>query len=619
MTTGFEGSVGASSFGARYTTFGPNEFRGTSVLSSPRYKELDRRQSYAECTQHDQKGYDFDGRILTLAGPGAMVTSTQALINSQVAPFYVPLRSRRPSAPYRLAKVINNSFTNMVFGSQRFPSLRCDGDPDTSDWVRALIKGSNLSTKMIRARTIGGSVGTVGLSWCFDRKGRPRVEVHNGKYLYVHEWEDRQELIPSWVSEVYLTSRDEWDGIKKKFLRKWYWCRRDWSEDGDVVFLQQEYRPNQEPLWMIDDAATEWHRDGECHFAWIQNLPTEEIDGLPDYDGLYEFFDQLDIMLSVITKGAILNLDPTLVLKVDADLVGRMGVRKGSDQSLIVGPEGDATYLELEGTSLEQGVKLFNEKRRTGLETAQCVVLDPTESLGPDVSSVALRQKFGPMTAKCEIYRDQYGAGMLRILQQMDRVGRAMTGQKVQVLTGEKDPEGKDVTEERELAVNLPKKVVRTPQKDSDGQPVLGDDGKPQEDLERVPHHPGEGGEFEWAWPPYFPPTPADQTASITALNAAAGGAAIMSQQTAVEQAALLYGVDAETEWARVQVDAKKLADQQAEQAKNMFDAGGDAAGGKVGSQDGMPPGASPKPKFGGSAAPFGQPPKQDPDEDDEA
>lgn len=621
------GSFSSSSFGPRYTTFGPNEFRGTSVLSSPRYKELDRRQSYYDCTQHDGKGYDFDGRILTLPGPGALVTSTQALISSQVAPFYVPLKARRPSAPYRLGRVITNAFTNMVFGNQRFPSLRVDGDSDTADFSQQLIKSTRLGSKMIRARNIGGAVGTVGLSWCYDRKGRPRVEVHNGKFLYVHEWDDREELIPSWVTEVFLTGKDVWDGVKKKFLRKWFWQRRDWSEEADVSFVEVEYQPNREPVWVIDDENSTKHDDGFCHFSWIQNIPTEEIDGLPDYDGLYELFDTLDILLSVITKGAVLNLDPTLVLKMDPDILGTMGIKKGSDQALAVGEEGGAEYLELNGTSLESGVKLFNEKRRGALETAQCVVLDPSESVGPDVSSVAQRQKYGPMTARCEIFRDQYGDGMKRILEQMTEVARQKVGTTVQVprvddqgnpvpQTAEDgspmvDEQGKPVQaqDDAKMAVNLPPKVVRMPKKDPDGNPVMGDDGKPVEDVQRVPHVPGEGGELEWVWPPYFQSTPADQSQAITTLSAAAGGKPVLSQQTAVEQASNVYGVEPEQEWARVQKDTKEDADRQAEQAK-AFGEQGDFGGGKVGGEKDLPPGAKPKPpggRFGGSAAPFGK------------
>ena len=82
-------------------TMGPGEgdARGRFILDSDRFKSLDRKQSYFDCTQHDFKKYDFDGRIIDLKGPGAMVTLP--LLNAAVSPTYIPLRMRRPSAAMR--------------------------------------------------------------------------------------------------------------------------------------------------------------------------------------------------------------------------------------------------------------------------------------------------------------------------------------------------------------------------------------------------------------------------------------------------------------------------------------------------------------------------------------
>jgi len=579
----------------------PTEFRGTSVLSSPRYRELDRRQQYYDCTQHDEKKYDFDGRIIDQRGSGA--SATQPLINSEVAPFYVPLSARRPHAPARLARVITNAFTNMVFGAQRFPTIKVSGDADTQDFDAELVRATNLSTKMIRARTIGGSVGTVGLSWCFDAKGRPSIEVHNGKYLFVHEWEDREELIPQWVTEVYLTSRPEWDGSKKKFLTNWYWHRRDWMPDQDVLFVDVRYQKGVEPDWIPDQKNSVRHEDGFCHLHWIQNLPAEGEDGVPDYDGLYELFDAVDVLNSVVVKGAILNLDPTLVLKIDRDIAGAMGVKKGSDNSLIVGEEGGADYLELTGSSLEAGIKLLQEQRRNGLETAQCIVPDPADVAAQGVSSVALKAMFGPMMGKCETLRDQYGRPIKRMFDQMNRAARAKVGQSTVVVV--KDENGQDVEKPGRYVIALPPKIVETPKQDDEGQPVFDEQtGKPQVDVKKVDRAPGAGGDVELDWPPYFMPTPADQQAELTTLSAAAGAKPILSQQTAVEKAAAALGVDPNSEWARVQKDSAADKEAAADQAK-AFGANGDFAGGAPG-PDGMPQGAKPKPKFGGSSAPFG-------------
>ena len=570
------------------TMFGdkPTEFRATSVLSSPRYRELDRRGQYFECSNHDHKKYDFDGRIIDQRGSGA--NATMPLLNAAVAPFYVPLSERRPHAPMRLARGIVTAFTNMLFGAQRFPTLIVKGDPDTQDFDSEFARSTKLSRKMIRLRNIGGATGTAGISWCFDSKGRPKVEVHQGKYLYVHEWEDREELVPSWVSEVYLTKRTEWDGQKRKFLTNWYWHRRDWTPEVDVLFLEQLYEKNKEPAWMPDPDNIAQHDDGFCHLTWVQNLPPEDggdEDGLPDYHGLYEKFDAIDVLNSVVVKGGVLNLDPTLVLKIDRQIAGAMGIQKGSDNSLVVGEEGSADYLELSGTSLEAGVKLLQEQRRDALETAQCVIPDPNEVAAQGISSVALKTIFGPMLGRCEVFRDQYGEALSRLLDQVNRVARA---------------KGSD------FKIAMPQKVVEKPVQDDQGQTVFDDEGKPKTETTKQDRMPGEGGDVELSWPPYFPLTPSDQSQSVTTLSTAAGGAAILSQQTATEQVAMAYGVDPTEEWARVQRDTAQNDQKQADQAA-AFGSSGDFQGGKT---DG--PGGTPKPKFGGSKPPFGGKPKGD-------
>jgi hypothetical protein len=301
------------------------------------------------------------------------------------------------------------------------------------------------------------------------------------------------------------------------------------------------------------------------------------------------------------------------VLKIDRDIAGSMGVKTGSDDALIVGEEGGAEYLELTGTSLESGIKLLNEQRRNALETAQCIVPDPADIAAQGISSVALKGIFGPMIGKCETLRDQYGKGMKRVLDQMTDVARAKLGQKTIIYV--KNDAGEPEAQEVEFFIDLPAKVVETPQQSPDGQPVVEEDtGKPVVDTQKVELKPGDGGELELVWPEYFPATPADQAAVVTTLGTAAGGKPIISQQTAVEKTAAVYGVEPAEEWARVQ---KGNAEDKAAAAENAKAMGtdGDFAGGKPGA-DGMPEGAKPKPlaapKFGGSKAPFGG--KQDDD-----
>jgi hypothetical protein len=578
-------AAGASSFGTNANSGG---FRARNFLDGQRYRELDRKQSYYDCTHHDYKRFDFDGRVISTGGG---ISVTQPLLSAERISFYVPLRSRRPSSPYRLPRVIVKAFTGMVFGEGRFPNFKVSGDSNAEDYVQALVKAMKLPTKMIRARDLGGAMGTVGLSWCF-LNGRPRCLVHNAKNLYVHEWEDREEHIPRHVTEMFQYSNgDEWDASKRRYVESLYWFRRDWTPDVDIVFQPVKVEPGKDPVWIPDLSKSEDHKDRLIHFAWIQNKPNEGIDGFPDYEGLYENFDTLDLLLSVIVRGATLNLDPTLMLKMEPDVVSRFGVKKGSDNALVVGENGGAEYLELEGLSLKAGIDLFNAKRRSVLEVARCVIPDPDEVTANGTSSVAMKMLYAPMLGESDIIREQYSEGMIRVLDPMITVARLASRSTIIVY----DEDGSETEIQRE--VMLPPKTVDNPVMDEDGAPT-GETNTMKEDRD-----PGEGGEIETEWGPYFSPTPADQQTLATTLSTATGGqTGFMSTQTATELMMQAFGRKAQDESQRVTQENNDKQDQQAEMFKQSM-------GGQVGGQNQLPPGAKGKPKPG-MPKPAVKPPK---------
>lgn len=600
-----------------YSAFGDNkeDFGGAgarSLLVGDRYIEIERRASYYRCTQHDQKRFDFEGRPIS---PRTM----QPLLGTEKAGFFVPLSQRRPSSPIRLGKVIVDSFTNLLFGENRFPNLTVEGDAQTEDFLQACMTVGKLPVKMIQARNLGGSSGTVGVSWCF-REGKPHFEVHDAKNLFVHRWVDRLELIPEEVSEVYLHSKVKWDG--RGFNRIWYWFRRSWTPTADLVFKEVLYDRQREPEWEVDEEKSVYHEDGVCHLHWIQNLPSDEIDGLPDYDGLYENFDMIDLLMSTVSRGAVLNLDPTLKVKVDRTEIDYKGLKKGSDNALILGTDGDAEYLELGGQSITAGLELIKEKRRFALETAQCIVPDPSEVAAQGTSSVAMKMMFAPMLAKGDTLREQYGTAIERMLRDMDAVAREKTQQTMiaQVPVQQVDPltgQTETVMTEQEVqfTINLPPKVESRPIIDPlTLQPT------PETNTTQVPRVQGPGGEISLKWPPYFPPTPQDQSQLVTAITTANGGKACLSQETSTEVCAKAFNQDPSEEWERVQNEAKQ---DQANQAMMTPGTGGQVSdphghpdGGAGGAAPPHPGGAAPP--HPGGAPPGGSPPPaaHDPDLD---
>jgi len=567
------------------TAGNPNDFKARAFIDSPRYRELDRRQAYFECTQHDYKRFDFDGRIIS-AGPGIAVT--QPLISAEKYPNYVPLRNRRPSAPYRLCRAMVKAFTSMVFGENRFPMTRVAGDTDTQDFIQTLVRVGKMGSRLMQARNLGGATGTAVWSWAYVN-GRPRFEVHNAKQVYVHEWEDRSQFIPRYVTECYQFHRDIWNAQRERMERVPHWYRRDWTPDEDLIYVEVPVVAGKEPAsWVVDDKRSIRHDDGVCHFTWVQNIPDEDDDGQADCEGLWENFDALDTTLSVVVRGATLNLDPTLVIKGDRDFIQRFGVKKGSDNALIADKDGDAKYLELQGAGMEVGLKIVNEMRRSILEVGECVLADPDKLAAQGTSSVAQKMIFKPMLGKADGLREQYGDGIVRTLDAMMQVAHALDGKMVDVpddldgsSSGDDAGESQELpkTKKAQMGFNLPKRVEK--------EPVLDEDGRPtgEETVTLIERTPGEGGDIDLQWPDYFPPTPTDQQMIVTTLSTAVAQAPIMSQQTATEIVMGAFGKEGADEWTRVQQAQAQVEDKQAQ----MFeDAGGKQAPGA--GKGGKPP-----------------------------
>jgi len=541
-----------------------SNFRATRVVDSVRWKEMERWQRYFECKQHDAKRYDFDGRLMAPRAVGSGYS--QPLISAERATWYVPLRARKPSTPYRIGRRIVLSFTSMVFGESRWPDVVVNGDTDAQEFLNALVEETGLPTKMIQLRNIGGSVGTAGLSWCYHN-GVPNVEVHNGKGIIVHEWADKAKLRPKHVTEVYRYERDHWDARKRSYVRELWWHRQDWTETADVVFKECKVEENNEPRWEVDEELTTIHNDGFCHFVYVQNIPPiDGVDGLPDCDGVWDQMDTLDILVSILARGGVLNLDPTLKLKMDPELVEMAFVRKGSDNALVTGETGDASYMELAGSSITAGISLMQMLRVQTLESTECVIPDPDKVAAAGTSSVALKMVYAPMLSKCDLLRDQYGKALRELLRQMLVVAQRIYKPRLETRNGE---DGTDEEVEVTGFIHLQPKVIVEPVFDEDGEET------DEESVTMEPHTPGTSSYIELSWGPYFHPTADDQQKTVSTLTQGTGGKAVLSQKTAVELLAGLISRDP----SKMLDELYKEQDAEAEKRKALMDSMGGQPG----------------------------------------
>jgi len=482
------------------------------LCGSARFRRMDTAEAYYRCTQYDGRRYDWNGNM---RGYG------QA---ADIAPgWYVPLKLRRPSARYDLARLVVQRFTAMVFGSERFPEIVIDGDDDAQDYTRALAEAAKLPARMQEIRNKGGAQGSVGASFGFV-DGKPRVSVHNGKHIQVLSWADRYARRPAEVLEAYSYPRTVWDTKSGRPKEVTMYFARYWSEDVEVTWDPIPDDVARQPGWQKWQHKAIRHGYGFCPFYWFQNTPeSDDVDGDSDFEGQQDKIDEINTLLSATSKGTVANVDPTLVVKDDPQTANTGTIRKGSENAIY--SKGGAEYLELKGESLKAGLALKNDQKQEFLDTVGCVLGDPEKLAAAGLSAAALRILYMPMLSRCDVFRDQYGEGMVQLLTGMLTAAKMIHEQEegpvVQTADGARLQD--------KPTVELPPRMVE--------DEVTGE----QITQERVP---GESDVITLNWPPYFPNTWEDIKAAVEATQAARGGSsALISRKTALENLAPMFGV----------------------------------------------------------------------------
>jgi len=190
------------------------------------------------------------------------------------------------------------------------------------------------------------------------------------------------------------------------------------------------------------------------------------------------------------------------------------------------------------------------------------------------------------MLQRCDVYRWQYGRAITRLLMQMTDSARRRMPNLAATDAADRyahvpvfDEAGNEVgVEPVEVFVALPPRIVTEPELDQDGTPT-GD--LLSRKIERAPG----AGRIWLEWGPYFKPTADDDQKEAGALSLAAGGAPVLSQQTAVELLANSRDRDGTREWARVKAEAAEKARLSAVTSEGMFPGIGGA----------VPPAAAPE------------------------
>lgn len=503
---------------------------------SPRQQELNHLWAWYRCQNYAARRVDWNGREVSDA------IEHEAIASAGFIPpgFYdagatFPLKFRRPTAPYRMVKVIVDRFTGLLFSERHNPRIICEGDTDTEDYVTALAEASRLWPAMILARTYGGAMGTVAVGFQFI-DGRPSVEVHDPRWT-TPDFKDRQNLILRGIDKRYMYPVEEKNPENGEYEAVWYWYRRTIDEQSDVLYEPVLVGDGNEPEW-VEQSRVE-HNLGFCPVIWVQNLPVQDdIDGDSDCVGVYDMIEAVDALLAQANKGVISNSDPTLNIVTDADM---SEVQKGSDNALKLPAGSSAGYLEISGSGPTSAMSLADKFRQLILEVAQCVLDHPDMS---QRTATEIERVYSSMIMKADVMREQYGEKMIRPLMEMMLVSaRTITEPRVNSDSGAIE----------RGTITLPPRVMK------------GADGS----VTRVERKPGMGESVFLKWPPYFAPMLADvELATRSAATANAAG--LLDVEHAVKYIADFFEIDDVAEVLKKVAAEKEKRDAQAEEAAMM-------------------------------------------------
>jgi hypothetical protein len=351
-----------------------------------RYRCLDLRDRLLDGTFYNHLNYAFYDEVK----PG-----TQELI---------PLTERRPSAQYRLPRMVARWCTRKLFTGRHAPKVRHKDKAKIAS-MAALLRKGKFFERMAEAVLLG-SVGAVAVTFRVETTGgkNPKVALQCWRAKYCQpSFDDMGELAQLRVA--YTTSGAALEAMGAPGVEKGqeYWYIRDWLPTGEVT-----YQPVKKVEWnpvhgFVGEGAANkklepWageeykHDLGFVCAHWFVNLGGGLApDGCCTFEDAIPNSVELDYTLSQIGRGTRYNSAPQLVTigKVMNGAVTRGPMThlemeagyKDEDGSMV--GVGDAKLLEMSGTGTEAALKLIDHLRNMALEQIAASRKDPDKMKAP--------------------------------------------------------------------------------------------------------------------------------------------------------------------------------------------------------------------------------------------
>ena len=333
---------------------------------------------------------------------------------------YIPLRMRRPSVRYPLARIVVDDSISLVFGEGHFPTIDCD-DRRVRAVFADLARETALNQVMMEA-ALRGSIGSVAILFRV-LKGRVFFRVLETPYL-MPEWDPEapDELLR--VVERYkvpgraLLAR----GHQGLDANAEYWFQRAWDREEETWFLPEPVAAA--PRAPLRDAERSVrHGLGFVPVVWVKTLPggpdgVDSVDGVCTFRAAVETGIEIDYQLSQAGRGLKYSSDPTLLIREPAGAEGE--IVRGGGNALIVSEKGDARLLEIDGTASAAVIDYVRTLREFALEGVHGNRASP-ERLSAAQSGRAIEMMNQGLVWLADNLRVSYGDALLALARMVVR------------------------------------------------------------------------------------------------------------------------------------------------------------------------------------------------------
>lgn len=322
---------------------------------------------------------------------------------------YIPLRNRRPSVRYNIARVVVEDSMSLVFSEGHFPTFDCESHTARAA-LRDIAAHGRLNQVMLNAM-LYGSLGSVAIGMKVLSNAVEFFALPSIHLTPVWRTDMPSELAS--VTERYkargadLISR----GYEDVDPATDYWFMRRWDEVEETWFHPWPVRGPGGPV--RDAARSVPHLLGCVPLVWVRNLPGGEgVDGGCTFRPAIETMIEIDYQLSQAGRGLKYSSDPTLLIKEPAGI--EPSLVKGAGNALILSDKGDARMLEIGGTASQAVIEYVRTLRELALESVHGNRASP-EKLSAAQSGRAMEMMNQGLLWLADNLRVSYGDGLLRL------------------------------------------------------------------------------------------------------------------------------------------------------------------------------------------------------------